>query len=262
MSVLSPPIPQELVDKIVSLACETSDVPKTMGLTLCLVSRSFLSRARRYVFNSLMLNEAHPPEGQLRFLKNHLHLLSNVRRVYISLWGSSQLFQAASKLVSLLSCHNTLPISLTLAHSSLLCLLWLSVKWPRVTSLTLRRLVYDDGTIVHLLNIFSELRTLDIGFICEPYNLYARHMGTIYPLVAHKSPVLQSLSYAPELGVACSIQDPVISTLLCSLQLTDLHVEVTLCMQARNATASMTLITPTPNTTHTNPQSSWGDVIR
>ncbi|KAK0449348.1 hypothetical protein EV421DRAFT_1996187 [Armillaria borealis] len=35
-------------------------------------------------------------------------------------------------------------------------------------------------------------------------------------------------------------------------------VEETLCMQARNATASKTLITPTPNTTHTNPQSSWG----
>ncbi len=39
-------------------------------------------------------------------------------------------------------------------------------------------------------------------------------------------------------------------------------VEETLCMQARNATASKTLITPTPNTTHTNPQSSWGDIMR
>ncbi len=104
-----------------------------------------------------MLNEAHPPEGQLRFLKNHLHLLLNVRRVYVSLWGSSQLFQAVSKLVSLLSCHNTLPILLTLAHSSLLRLLQLSVKWPQVTSLTLRQLVYDDDMIVHLLNVFSEL---------------------------------------------------------------------------------------------------------
>ncbi len=39
-------------------------------------------------------------------------------------------------------------------------------------------------------------------------------------------------------------------------------VEETLCMQARNATASKTLITPTPNTTHTNPQSSWGDIMQ
>ncbi len=31
-------------------------------------------------------------------------------------------------------------------------------------------------------------------------------------------------------------------------------IEETLCTQARNATASKTLITPTPNTTHTNPQ--------
>ncbi len=153
----------------------------------------------------------------------------NVWWVYVSMWGSSQLFQAASKLVSLLSCHNTLPISLTLAHGSLLRLLRLSVKWPRVTSLTLRRLVYDDDTIVHLLNVFSELRTLDIGFVRELYNLYAGHMGTVYPLVAHKSPVLQSLSYAPELGVTCSIQSPVISTLLCSLQLTNLHVVITSC---------------------------------
>ncbi len=29
-----------------------------------------------------------------------------------------------------------------------------------------------------------------------------------------------------------------------------------------NATVSKTLITPTPNTTHTNPQSSWGDIMR
>ncbi|KAK0227416.1 hypothetical protein EDD85DRAFT_958031 [Armillaria nabsnona] len=34
--------------------------------------------------------------------------------------------------------------------------------------------------------------------------------------------------------------------------------EETLCMQARNATASKTLITPTPNTTHTNPQVHGG----
>ncbi len=40
------------------------------------------------------------------------------------------------------------------------------------------------------------------------------------------------------------------------------HAEETLCMQARNATVSKTLITPTPNTTHTNPQSSWGDIMR
>ncbi len=39
-------------------------------------------------------------------------------------------------------------------------------------------------------------------------------------------------------------------------------VEETLCAQARNATASKTLITPTPNTTHTNPQSSWGDIMQ
>ncbi len=37
--------------------------------------------------------------------------------------------------------------------------------------------------------------------------------------------------------------------------------EETLCAQARNATVSKTLITPTPNTTHTNPQSSWGDIM-
>ncbi|PBK62340.1 hypothetical protein ARMSODRAFT_980802 [Armillaria solidipes] len=35
-------------------------------------------------------------------------------------------------------------------------------------------------------------------------------------------------------------------------------VEETLCAQARNATASKTLITPTPNTTHTNPQVRGG----
>ncbi len=40
------------------------------------------------------------------------------------------------------------------------------------------------------------------------------------------------------------------------------YVEETQCAQARNATASKTLITPTPNTTHTNPQSSWGDIMR
>ncbi|KAK0433766.1 hypothetical protein EV421DRAFT_1741317 [Armillaria borealis] len=34
--------------------------------------------------------------------------------------------------------------------------------------------------------------------------------------------------------------------------------EETPCAQARNATVLKTLITPTPNTTHTNPQSSWG----
>ncbi len=34
--------------------------------------------------------------------------------------------------------------------------------------------------------------------------------------------------------------------------------EETLCAQARNATASKTLITPTPNTTHTNPQVRGG----
>ncbi len=39
-------------------------------------------------------------------------------------------------------------------------------------------------------------------------------------------------------------------------------VEETLCAQARNATASKTLITPTSNTTHTNPQSSWGDIMQ
>ncbi len=39
---------------------------------------------------------------------------------------------------------------------------------------------------------------------------------------------------------------------------TSIAGEETLCAQARNATASKTLITPTPNTTHTNPQSSWG----
>ncbi len=36
------------------------------------------------------------------------------------------------------------------------------------------------------------------------------------------------------------------------------NVEETLCAQARNATASKTLITPTPNTTHTNPQVCGG----
>ncbi|KAK0224927.1 hypothetical protein EDD85DRAFT_959211 [Armillaria nabsnona] len=35
-------------------------------------------------------------------------------------------------------------------------------------------------------------------------------------------------------------------------------IEETLCAQARNATASKTLITPTPNTTHTNPQVRGG----
>ncbi len=34
--------------------------------------------------------------------------------------------------------------------------------------------------------------------------------------------------------------------------------EETLCAQARNATASKTLITPIPNTTHTNPQVHGG----
>ncbi len=34
--------------------------------------------------------------------------------------------------------------------------------------------------------------------------------------------------------------------------------EETLCVQARNATALKTLITPTPNTTHTNPQVRGG----
>ncbi len=34
--------------------------------------------------------------------------------------------------------------------------------------------------------------------------------------------------------------------------------EETLCAQARNATASKTLITPTHNTTHTNPQVHGG----
>ncbi len=38
----------------------------------------------------------------------------------------------------------------------------------------------------------------------------------------------------------------------------DHHGEETLCAQARNATASKTLITPTPNTTHTNPQVCGG----
>ncbi len=38
----------------------------------------------------------------------------------------------------------------------------------------------------------------------------------------------------------------------------DYTAEETLCAQARNATASKTLITPTPNTTHTNPQVRGG----
>ncbi len=44
------------------------------------------------------------------------------------------------------------------------------------------------------------------------------------------------------------------------IQSADSHipVEETLCAQARNATASKTLITPTPNTTHTNPQVRGG----
>ncbi len=37
--------------------------------------------------------------------------------------------------------------------------------------------------------------------------------------------------------------------------------EETLCAQARNATALKTLITLTSNTTHTNPQSSRGDIM-
>ncbi len=40
------------------------------------------------------------------------------------------------------------------------------------------------------------------------------------------------------------------------------YIEETLCMQAGNATALKTLTTLTPNTTHTNPQSSWGDIMR
>ncbi len=40
------------------------------------------------------------------------------------------------------------------------------------------------------------------------------------------------------------------------------QVEETLCVQARNATALKTLITPTPNTTHTNPQVCWGILMQ
>ncbi len=42
---------------------------------------------------------------------------------------------------------------------------------------------------------------------------------------------------------------------------TSQHGEETLCVQARNATASKTLIIPTPNTTH-KPSSLWGILMR
>ncbi len=44
----------------------------------------------------------------------------------------------------------------------------------------------------------------------------------------------------------------------CTYANKDGYVEETLCAQARNASASKTLITPTPNTTHTNPQVGGG----
>ncbi|PBK62505.1 hypothetical protein ARMSODRAFT_980573 [Armillaria solidipes] len=64
----------------------------------------------------------------------------------------------------------------------------------------------------------------------------------------------QARPAVPNVSTTQSYNQVYLGAVLVSRMQIGKDIEETLCMQARNATVSKTLITPTPNTTHTDPQ--------